>query len=111
MQAGERPTWMGKEMRTKAKSAAEQAVQRWGELALHVRGEMRSCGVRGPLPQIDRYVSTTRGGGYARFLADFVSHVRNASRDAVTAEVVARELRALAEDVVAAVYAEPPKAA
>lgn len=60
---------------------------------------------------MDRYVSTVRGSGYARFLADFVSHVRCVSRGKVSADVVARELAELSTDVVHAVYSQPPQAA
>jgi hypothetical protein len=94
-------------MRGKSTTAADRAVQRWGECCLHVRGEMRDRGVRGALPQMDRYVSASRGGGYARFLHDFAAHVRQVSGGKIPPEVLARELGALSADVVMAVYTEP----
>ncbi len=90
---------------------AKIAVRRWGKFALHVRGEMRARGVRGDLAQMDRYVSTVRGSGYARFLADFVTHVRDVSRDRVPADVLVRELAELSADVVFAVYSQPLRVA
>jgi hypothetical protein len=98
-------------MRGKTKSAADRAVERWGLCFLHVRGVVRMGGVRGALPQLDRYVSTARGGGYARFLADVAAHVRDASRGTVSADRLAQELAEFSADVVHAVYAEPPKVA
>ena len=97
-------------MRGKRQEPADRAVQRWGEFALHVRGEMRARGVRGDLPQMDRYVSTTRGGGYARFLHDFVQHVKEVSGGRVPADVLARELGEMSADVVMQVYRLPPAA-
>lgn len=98
-------------VKTQLQKPAAEAVRRWGEFALHVRGEMRARGVRGALPQMDRYVSTNRGAGYAKFLADFVEHVREASGDRIPPELLARELGELSADVVMAVYREPPRAA
>ncbi len=97
-------------MREKRQRPADQAVQRWGECCLFVRGVMRAKGVKGALPQMDRYVSTKRGGGYARFLYDFVEHVREASGGRVPADVLVRELGELSADVVMQVYHEPPAA-
>jgi|GEM_PF-3183271 hypothetical protein len=73
-------------------------------------GEMRARGVRGDLPQMDRYVRTERGRGYARFLHDFVQHVKQASGGAVPPDVLTQQLDALSADVVRDVYRHPPAA-
>ncbi|MFN9086721.1 MAG: hypothetical protein ACK6DP_05120 [Gemmatimonas sp.] len=97
-------------MRGKKQSTADRAVERFGEFALYVRGEMRARGVRGDLPQMDRYVRTERGRGYARFLHDFVQHVKQASGGAVPPDVLTQQLDALSADVVRDVYRHPPAA-
>ncbi len=88
--------------------AFDRAVQRFGECALYVRGEIRACGGRGELRRLDDYVSGTRGRGFAAFLADFAGYC---AEHGMPAERVAAHLGALTADVVADVYADPNRAA
>lgn len=97
-------------MRGKRASTTDRAVQRFGAFALYVRGEMRARGVRGDLPQMDRYVSTARGSGYARFLHDFVEHVKAVSDGRVPADVIEQGLDDLTAGIVRDVYRLPPAA-
>lgn len=92
----------------KPRTAVERASAIWQECAVHVRGDLRSYGVRGSLRRLDDYASGQRGDGVARFLGDFAAYAKT---HGMPAHRVAAHLGELTAGVVATVYSDDKGAA
>jgi hypothetical protein len=88
-------------------SAIARAQQRWGEVALDGRRQLRAAGVRGDLRPLDEIASGSRGGSVPRGIAQLALDLRAAG---MPAEQVAALLTDALTQIVADV-ANGPSAA
>lgn len=83
--------------------ATERARRAWGDMARQVRCDLRSIGLRGPTPHLDRQVVGDRGVKAPDQLTSICENMRDGGLSEAHAETV---LVTLARQVVALTYAE-----